>query len=188
MSGPPQGGFFIGAAMTEKLPWMAFAEGELGQKEVPGSGDNPRILEYRKIAGIDLDGDDGDVPWCKVFVNAAFKWCGIPIAPNAMALSIKGDPDFVKLDGPAYGAVVAFWRGKPKSGTGHIGFYLGESANGSRIYVLGGNQGDQVKKAFFPASSISFGLTGYYWPKSIPLPETGKVIVKDDGSPVASAV
>lgn len=169
-----------------KLPWMEFAEGEVGEKEVPGRGSNPRIIEYRKIAGIALDGDDSDVPWCKIFVNAAFKTAGLPIQANAMALSIKDDPNFVQLDGPAYGCVVAYWRGSPHSGTGHIGFYVGENENG-RILTLGGNEGDMVKKAFFPKSSHSFGLVGYYWPASVPDPEGGVVMVDDDGEPTGSA-
>ena len=172
------------------LPWMQWAETEIGESEVPGPGSNPRILHYRAIAGLeDIKGDDSDVPWCKIFVNAAFVEAGLPIAKNAMALSIKSDPDFIRLSGPAYGAVAAFWRGTPKSGTGHIGFYCGETANGSRIYVLGGNESDAVRKAFFPASSIKFGLVGYYWPKSIEAPRLAKVIVSDDGHPqIASAV
>lgn len=168
------------------LPWMNWAEGEIGQKEVPGRGSNPRIMEYRKIAQIPLDGDDSDVPWCKIFVNAAMHTAGLPIQNNAMALSIKNDPDFVELDGPAYGCIVAYWRGSPGSGTGHIGFYCGETPEG-RILTLGGNEGDMVKKAFFPKNSRSFGLVGFYWPASIPDPEGGAVEVDDDGEPTGSA-
>lgn len=170
------------------LPWMEWAEGELGVHETPGPSSTSRIIQYRDISGLKLPGDDGSVPWCKIFVNAAFKEANLPILPSAMALSVKKDAWLTKLDGPAYGAITAFWRGTPKAGTGHIGFYVGQNANGSRIYVLGGNQNDAVTKAFFPASSIKFGLVGYYWPKSVALPEIKPIIVNDKGASVASAV
>jgi uncharacterized protein (TIGR02594 family) len=168
--------------------WMGWARKEVGEREVPGPKSNQRIMQYREIAGIKIGGEDSVVPWCKIFVNAAFVEAGLPIEANAMALSIKHDEDFVELDGPSYGCVVAFWRGSPKSGTGHIGFYLGESADGRRIRVLGGNQGDMVKEAWFPKSSKTFGLAGYFWPESEPDPEGGRIVLDDDGEPMASAV
>lgn len=170
-----------------ELPWMEWAKGELGTKEVPGRGSNARIIEYRKLAGIALDGDDSDVPWCKIFVNAAFRQANLPIEANAMALSITKDPNFVELDGPSPGCVVVYWRGNPHSGTGHIGFYVGENAQGTRILTLGGNEGDMVKQAWFPKNSRAFGLVGYYWPESVDDPTDGKLVVDDDGEPVGSA-
>lgn len=172
--------------MTSKPQWMEWAEGEIGEKEVPGPQSNPRIMEYRDIAGIKIGGEDGVVPWCKVFVNAALKEAGLPVRPSAMARDIESDPNFVELDGPAYGCIVVFWRGSRKGGSGHIGFYLGETA--SRVLVLGGNQGDMVKQSFFPKNGTSLGVTGYYWPASVEDPEGGAIRVSDDGSPVDSAV
>ncbi len=174
------------------LPWMVWAENEVGQREVAGRGSNPRIIAYRKLGQIPLDGDDSDVPWCKIFVNAAFHSAGLPISNNGMALSITRDPNFVEIDEPCYGAVAVFWRGSKGSGTGHIGFYVGENSSATRVMVLGGNEGDMVKDdAWFPTDSPRFGLVGYYWPKGVPMPEgeDGQpYIVNDDGSPAASAV
>ena len=45
---------------------------------------------------------------------------------------------------PEPGEVVVFWREKPDSYKGHVGFYMGYSQDGNRIYCLGGNQGNQV--------------------------------------------
>jgi uncharacterized protein (TIGR02594 family) len=174
-----------------ELPWMEWAEGEVGQKEVPGRGSNPRILEYRKIGQIPLEGDDSDVPWCKVFVNAAIRTAGLPILNNGMALSITKDPHFDPIDEPCYGCVAVFWRGSKQSGTGHIGFYAGENAQATRVLVLGGNESDMVRNAWFPTDAAHFGLVGYYWPKNVPMPEGedgAPFIVNDNGEPTGLAV
>ena len=63
---------------------------------------------------------------------------------------------------------MVFWRGGKDSGLGHVGFYRGEDS--SRIWTLGGNEDDQVQIAAPPKQTASFGLIGYYWPKSVRLP------------------
>jgi uncharacterized protein (TIGR02594 family) len=166
-------------------PWLAWARKELGIHETPGPHSTARILEYRTIAGCDLKGDDGDVAWCKIFVTAAFLSCDIPIQRNWMARSIESDSHFVRLIGPAMGAVASYWRGNRRAGLGHIGFYVGET--GSLVLTLGGNESDAVRKAFYPKAGNSMGLIGYYWPKSVPVPRCGAIRVADDGSSIASA-
>lgn len=167
--------------------WMSISAREIGVKETAGATSTPRIIEYRKIAGCDLKGDDGAVAWCKIYVNAMMTLAGLPIAKNWMARSIESDPNFVRLSGPAIGAVCSFWRTSKAGSLGHTGFYRGETASG-KVLVEGGNESDAVRRAFYPKNGQSMGLVGCYWPKSVPLPATGAVYVDDDGSPVASAV
>jgi uncharacterized protein (TIGR02594 family) len=174
------------AATSGPPPWMPIAERELGLTETPGPRSTPRILELRRIAGCPLTGDDGAVAWCKIFVNAVLVLAGIPIVRDWMARSVERDPNFLRLPGPAYGAIVSFWRISRASGLGHTGFYVGETA--TRIRVLGGNQSDAVRLSFFLRRSPTFGLVGYYWPKSLPLPNTAAIRVDDTGEPVASAL
>jgi uncharacterized protein (TIGR02594 family) len=159
--------------MSSELPWMAAAINEIGQKEIPGANSNIRIMHYRTLAGCTLRGDDGDVPWCRIFVCAMLHEAGLPYLKNWMARSAEHDPNLVKLAGPAYGAIVTYWRGTPRGGLGHTDFYVG-SANG-RIYGLGGNQGDAVNIEGFPAHSAHFGVNGFYWPKGFPVPDVGPV-------------
>lgn len=167
--------------------WMNWVKAEGTQREVPGPKSNPRIMEYRQIAGIALGGEDGAVPWCKIFINAAMVEAGLPIRKSAMARDIESDPDFVELDGPAYGAIVCFKRGT--GGSGHIGFYLGESADGSMIRVLGGNQGDALKASWFPKRGPNnWAFTGYFWPASVEDPEGGRIVLDDDGEPAEGSV
>lgn len=166
--------------------WMAIVRAELGLRETPGPRSTPRIMQIRAESGCTLQGDDGAVAWCKIFAVWVCIKAGLPMRKSWMARDVEKDPGFVKLDGPAYGAFVSFWRGSKAAGTGHIGWYLGES--GARVRVIGANQNDSISEAWFPKASASYGVTGYYWPRSVPLPETGAVELDDTGEPVASAV
>lgn len=167
-------------------PWFLWTLLEVGVKETPGRGSTQRVLDYRKLAGVALTGDDSDVPWCRILVGAAFRNIGLPIAASALARSIESDQNFVRLNGPALGAVAVFWRNSPRSGLGHVGFYRAETK--THIYVLGGNEGDRVDVAPFPAASPSFGLVGYFWPKGVPLPPLHAITFGEQPSTATSAV
>lgn len=152
--------------------WFKWGLHEIGVKEVPGDTSNPRIIEYRRIGGITLKGDDGNIPWCKVFVNAAMRSCGYKIDANAMARSVESDKNFEKIRLPRLGAVVSFWRFSVKDGRGHTGFYRGETA--THVYTLEGNANDAVGINPHPKHGAALGVVGYYWPKAFPT--TGPMI------------
>ena len=88
---------------------------------------------------------------------------------SASSQSFRSNDNFVKLDGPALGAVTVFWRISPNSGKGHVGFYRGETSES--VYVLGGNEGDMVQ--IEPMSKNQ--LIGYWWPRSINPPAVGRI-------------
>lgn len=148
-------------------PWVTWALHEVGFHEV---GNNRGIGPYIALAHTGSMGD----PWCAIFVNAALEASGHPGSRSAMARSFERNANFVKLAGPAYGAITTMWRGSPSAGTGHVFFYLGENENG--IYALGGNQSDQVCKQYEPRNRV----VGYYWPKSYPSPKIGKISIVDE--------
>jgi len=112
---------------------------------------------------------------CAIFANWALESCGIRGTRSASSQSFRTDPNFVKLDGPAFGALVVFWRAPRAQGVGHVGFYQKE--NTTHVFTLGGNEGDMVKEEWLPKAASSFGLEGYYWPKAADLPKTGPVTV-----------
>lgn len=67
------------------IDWM---RGELGQKEIPGKQDNPRIREYHKhCANIGSKEHPDEVPWCSSILNAAADNCGMYKTDNALASS-----------------------------------------------------------------------------------------------------
>ena len=157
-----------GPAKPATPPWMTWAAKEVGFHEI---GQNHGIGKYISLGKCGSDGD----PWCAIFANAALEACGVRGTRSAMARSFEHSDLFLKLSGPAYGAIVTMWRGSPSSGTGHVFFYAGENDRG--ILALGGNQSDQVCKQYEPRNRI----VGYWWPKSVPLPKIGKIIVSDSG-------
>jgi uncharacterized protein (TIGR02594 family) len=161
----PTPGAFPGAP-----PWFTWAMHEVGTKEDPDNT-GPAVQRYIDLAHAGAQHD----PWCAIFANAALEANGIKGTRSASSQSFRSSPDFVELAGPALGALAVFWRGSESSGLGHVGFYRGEA--GSRLWILGGNEGDMVQVEAFPRSSSSFGLIGYWWPASVPLPKIGAVLM-----------
>ena len=153
----------------EPPTWYKEAEKWIGFKEV---GDNRGIEKF--IAGAKT-GSLGD-PWCAIFVNYDLETVGVTGSRSAMARSFETNSNFVKLSGPALGAITPMWRGSPSSGQGHVFFYDGENSKGVR--GIGGNESDCVKRSFHERGRI----TGYYWPKSQPLPQVKAIVVTDAGT------
>ncbi|MGJ3234366.1 hypothetical protein [Marivirga sp.] len=50
--------------------------------------------------------------------------------------------------------VVIFCRESPQSWKGHVGFFFGYSQDASRVYCLGGNQGNQVSISAFDTNTV----------------------------------
>jgi uncharacterized protein (TIGR02594 family) len=144
-----------------KPVWLDIAEGELGTVEKRG-GENPRILEYH--ATTTLKAREDEVAWCASFVNWCMEKAGIKGTGSAAAKSwlTWGDTSPQK-----YGAVCVI-KQKSKghdAATGsasgyHVAFFL-KIENG-RVFLLGGNQGDQVKISSFGLGS--YEVCGYRWP------------------------
>jgi uncharacterized protein (TIGR02594 family) len=153
--------------------WFQWALHEIGFHE---TGNNGGIERYISLAHTGSVGD----PWCAIFANAALEASGIAGTRSASSQSFRSNPGFIQLSGPALGAITVYWRGTQSSGLGHVGFYRGENA--SSIWTLGGNENDMVQIEALTKSSGSFGLIGYWWPKSVPLPVVGPVLM-----PVGSA-
>lgn len=151
--------------MAEFAP-LAWARGELGVRETPGPASTRRILEYRTMGRCALGGEDGLVPWCAIFINAALQVSGLKGSGNAMARGfLKWG---VGLKGPALGAITVLSSSRGPT-SGHVGFYVGETP--THVRLLGGNQGDAVSIASFPKSKV----LGYRWPAGVALPKTGSI-------------
>jgi len=122
---------------------------QYGTLEIPGSEDNPAILNYFKEIGHEWVRDD-ETAWCSAFVNWVALKGGVERSGKLDARSwLKvGEPQINwKL-----GDVVIYWRESKRSWKGHIGFPIRE-ADGV-IWTLGGNQGNQVKIAPYPSGRV----------------------------------
>lgn len=126
----------------------------IGIKEVPGPGNQAEIIAW--IKGMFPNAvNDGDTPWCSIFMNFVAKECGIQGTGSGMARSwLKwGVP--VKWEDRRPGDVVVFWRGKPDSASGHVALYVNDKdLEGKYVRVLGGNQTDSVSIALYQRERI----------------------------------
>lgn len=136
---------------VSNTPWYDIAQAEMGVKEILGaSKNNHRIIEYHATTSLGAKTDE--VPWCSSFVNWVMKQAGIEGTNNALAKSWETWGNAVTT--PIKGDVVVIKRknenqdAQTGSSTGyHVGFYV--TSNKLVITILGGNQGNSVKKSNF---------------------------------------
>lgn len=150
--------------------WLQAAWKEIGIREV-GNNSGPNVRRYISLAHA---GEEGD-PWCAIFANAMLEVVGIHGTRSPSSQSFRHDDDFVPLSGPALGAIAVYWRVSHTSGLGHVGFYCGE--RGGYVWTLGGNESDMVQIEMLAKQASTFGLIGYFWPKSEPIPAIKPIIV-----------
>lgn len=124
------------------LPYEV-AKKELGVTEVPGSKNNPRIVEYHKETSLHATSDS--VAWCSSFVNFCVAesirsgYKSYPPTRSAMARSwaLWG----LATKDPKEGDIVVFSRGRDGV-SGHVGFFI--KRDPLYVWCLGGNQSDSV--------------------------------------------
>ena len=131
-----------------EFPWMPIALSEVGVKEFPGNGDNPRIVEYLTSTNLSSPSDSNDeTKWCSAFVNWCVERAGYEGTDSAWALSWLNWGK--KATSPRHGCIVVL---KPGPDSRHVGFYIGDAA--SKIKVLGGNQSDAVNVTKYSKSAV----------------------------------
>lgn len=137
-------------------PWIDTAQKEIGITEFPGKKANPRILEYFKASKFWEKDDTGDKnAWCGSF--AAWVLIKNGFTPPKDSFRATEWLNFgQKLDKPVYGAV-GF---KPRKKGGHISFIVGQNKDGTKYYMLGGNQDNAVNVKEYNASA----WTGFFFP------------------------
>jgi len=149
-------------------PWMkvAFVESDKNVKEVRGSKSNPRVMEYIKASGMAWAKDDsgGTNAWCASFVSWVLKQSGYPMYHDHAMRAVNYMKYGTKLAEPVYGAICVKYRNNSKNtALGHVAFIVGQSKDGKKYYMLGGNQGDKVCVMEYPKDVwVSFVVpTGY---------------------------
>jgi uncharacterized protein (TIGR02594 family) len=129
--------------------WLRLARAEVGQAEIPGTKDNPRILSYYAKAGFPGINDEA-TPWCAGFVNYCLESAGVAGSKSLAAREFLNWGKEVKK--PYVGCVAVLWRVSPQSWQGHTGFVVGETA--THIKLLGGNQDNKVCVKSFPKNEV----------------------------------
>ena len=121
---------------------------EIGVKEISGKQDNPEVIKYFEVTGHGSLHDE--TAWCSAFINYLAKKSGLEYTGklNARSWLHVGE----KIDSPQKGDIVIFWRESIQSWKGHVAIYIKEQ-NGY-VYVLGGNQNNQVQISAYPKSRV----------------------------------
>ncbi len=130
--------------------WLGPAWRELGQAEVRGSRDNPRIMALFRDAGHPGIRHD-ETAWCAAFVSACLERSGVRSARTLRARAYVEWGDEVRTG--RLGAIAVLTRGSNPA-FGHVGFLVGETAG--QVILLGGNQSNAVTvQAFDKARLLS---------------------------------
>lgn len=169
-----------------ELKWIAEARKYIGTKEIKGAKHNELVLELWRAAfeainePITTPFKNDETPWCGGFVGGVLAKSGLgQHIPKSFAMARSWSKTGTKLDKPAYGCIVVFWRGSPKGASGHVGFVVGKDKFGN-LMVLGGNQSDAVNIKPFGKNRV----LGYRWcgTQSQPAPHRYNLpILRSDG-------
>ena len=168
----PEGQSTIIKPEVKDLPWMVLAKREIGVAEVPGEGNNPRVIWYHSFCTLKATYDS--ISWCSAFANAMTLSGGVGGTRSAAALDWINKHYGLELKYAMYGCLSIWDWG---NGHGHVGFVL-ESDDDKGLYILGGNQlnrktgKDEVCCKWFP---WSLAPVSFKWPKDFPLPEGAEV-------------
>jgi uncharacterized protein (TIGR02594 family) len=112
---------------------------QYGIKEIPGSEDNDEVVKYFESVGYGNLGDE--TAWCSAYMNWIAWRSGLEMSGKLTARSWLSVGD--EILNPQPGDVVILWRESPDSWKGHVGLFIRE--DDEFIYILGGNQGNQVR-------------------------------------------
>jgi uncharacterized protein (TIGR02594 family) len=131
----------------------------LGIKEVQGIAANPMILAMLKLDNPFVQGDE--VPWCSAFVNYVAWLMGLCRSKSLAARSWLQVGQQIDIDTARSDSdIVILQRGTGEQpgpevihAPGHVGFFSGKDNKGS-VFILGGNQGDEVSIKPFPVAHI----------------------------------
>ena len=154
----------VSAAAGAAHEWMDIAEREAALPEHERSAwrdpdENPRILEYFRVAAAWFEPGDGDeTDWCAAFVNYCLVMSGQVGTdhPGARSFYWNKKNQFVRLDQPRRGAIAvrrypSFADPKWATGQGHVGFVT--SFTSTHVTLLGGNQSNTVMLQKFPVET-----------------------------------
>ena len=114
-------------------------------------GENPVVLGWLRRLAAWVKNDE--TPWCSAFVDAMCARTGYEQTRSLRARSWLRAGKDVPLAACRPGVdIVVLWRGSPDSAQGHVGFFHG--FRDGQVEILGGNQGNEVSIARFPASKV----------------------------------
>jgi len=147
------------------LPWITEAKTALGRNE---ARDRSWLMDWLKRDGRSL-GDPSKTPWCGDFVETAIKLAIPKEKVPANPYLARNWADWGEDATRRYGAVIVFWRGTKKGTQGHVGFATAIDEARGLVEVLGGNQGNEVSRAWLGMDRILAWRAPKGWASKMPL-------------------
>ncbi len=136
--------------MNSSAALYAHALKDLGLAELPGKASNPRIALAIANAARWLDHDDTSTPWCGCIRG---QW-GIETATGVVPDHFRAR-NWLRYGTPV-GTIREAVRGDTlvfvRKGGFHVALF--DRLEGSRVFVLGGNQSNKVSIAPYPVSAL----------------------------------
>lgn len=148
--------------------WLVTARSLVGTKEIPGARHNNLIVAWLKAVNRAIQ--DDETAWCAAFTDHCLRVNGFATPVSLAARAVASSKHFIRLSGPAVGAVAAMHRGDPNDWRGHTGFVVAVDNKRQRYALLGGNQNNEVNISWFPFSRFEGRNTGFFWPVGGPTP------------------
>jgi uncharacterized protein (TIGR02594 family) len=142
-------------------PWIAQARTKIGEREIPGSKQNPWIVSNWQRLGAKWFNDD-ETPWCGNFAAWALDAAGLPYPkefPRAASFATYGTACAAQL-----GAIGV----KSRVGGNHVFFIVGQTPDKMYYKALGGNQSDMV--CIIDIKKVD--VDAIRWPQGVPVPKT----------------
>jgi len=134
--------------MNTEPNYLIAARRDIGVREIKGPRHNARISQMLQRLGAWWR--DDETPWCGVAVGAWLSECGYAV-PKAYFRALAWADYGTACRGPAQGAIAVLTR----QGGGHVAIVTGVTRDGAYVRLLGGNQGDAVCEAWFPATRVT---------------------------------
>ena len=142
---------------NRELIWLELMK-FYGLAEISGEIDNQIIVSwFAEMGHPEIKNDE--TAWCSLTINIMAKKLGLLYSGKLDARSWLRIGKEVTT--PKIGHVVVFWRESISGWKGHVGLYAGMDEDKTKIYVLGGNQGNTISIRAYPVKSPSFGLLGF---------------------------
>ncbi len=146
-----------------KPEWLKIAEHDIGIKEIAGKQNHPRIVKYHQHTTLKATNDE--VPWCSSAVNCWIDESGYKGTGSAAAKSWLTWGRAVEKPELGCICIIKQKRSGQDAATGstsgyHVALWLKEEDG--RVFLLGGNQADQVKISSFGLKS--YEICGYRMP------------------------
>lgn len=135
---------------------MQVAFSQFATSEIVGQEHEPQVVKYFNEVGHKWVKDD-ETAWCSAF----WSWVAMRVGADLPELKKRlGAQSWLNVGekieekDAQFGDTVILWRGSPTSWQGHVGGLVGWSADRSKVYLLGGNQSNEVKISAYDAKRI----------------------------------